>query len=103
MRLTEVGSRKGIKKKNVKIPISLGAKLTIKLKKKKMIDLQTIATYVAMHPRPSHVTQTQASEMLGLAVPTFRKLVISGKIKRNACGLFPITEVDKLLQPVSNT
>ena len=63
-----------------------------------MTELQLAAKAVQMaleaHPRPLHVTQKQAAEMLGLSVPTIRKMVASGALKLNKCGLIPIHQID---------
>jgi hypothetical protein len=61
------------------------------------IALKAIDLYATMHPRPAHVTQAQAAQMLRLSVPTVRKLVRSGALRLNKCGLVPITEIDKVL------
>ncbi|MBN8285470.1 helix-turn-helix domain-containing protein [Zoogloea sp.] len=50
-------------------------------------------------PRPPHVTQVQACEMLGMSHPTVRKMIRTGKIKLNDAGLIPIVEIDRVLQP----
>ena len=63
-----------------------------------MTELQMAAKAVQMyaesHPRPTQVNQVQAAEMLGLSHPTVRKLVRSGVLPLNACGLIPIEIVD---------
>jgi excisionase family DNA binding protein len=63
-----------------------------------MTDIQLAIKAVQMalesHPRPLHVTQKQAAEMLGLSVPTIRKMVASGALKLNKCGLIPISQID---------
>lgn len=63
-----------------------------------MTELQLAAKAVQMalesHPRPLHVTQKQAAEILGLSVPTVRKMVASGALKLNKCGLIPISQID---------
>lgn len=46
--------------------------------------------------RPLHVNQSQAAEMLNISRPTLSKLVKSGKIKLNACGLIPIDLIDSI-------
>lgn len=61
------------------------------------IALKAIELYAAMHPRPSHVTQVQAAEMMGRSEPTIRKLVRCGTLPLNACGMIPITAIDKAL------
>lgn len=57
--------------------------------------LKAVQIYAETHPRPSHVTQNQAGEMLGLSPPTIRKLVQTGKLKLNDAGRIPISEIDK--------
>jgi excisionase family DNA binding protein len=39
----------------------------------------------------------QAAEMLGVSQPTVRKIMHSGRLRFNKCGLIPIEQVDKLL------
>ena len=58
------------------------------------IALKAVQTYAELHPRPSHVTQKQAAELLGLSVPTVRKMVACGTLKLNKCGLVPIYQID---------
>jgi Mn-dependent DtxR family transcriptional regulator len=58
------------------------------------LALKVVQTYAELHPRPLHVTQKQAAEMLGLSVPTVRKMVASGALKLNKCGLIPIHQID---------
>lgn len=53
--------------------------------------------YKSRHPRPIQVNMTQAAKMLGLSVPTVRKLVHTGKLRFDKCGLIPIEQVDNLL------
>jgi hypothetical protein len=48
-------------------------------------------------PRPHHVTQTQAAQILELSPTTVGKMVRSGTLKLNACGLVPINEIDRVL------
>jgi Mn-dependent DtxR family transcriptional regulator len=49
------------------------------------------------HPRPAHVIQKQAAEMLGVSPPTLAKLIKSGALKLNKCGLIPVTEIDRAI------
>jgi DNA-binding transcriptional regulator LsrR (DeoR family) len=58
------------------------------------IALKAIQTYAELHPRPAHVTQKQAAEMMGLSVPTVRKMVACGTLTLNDCGMIPIHQVD---------
>lgn len=62
------------------------------------VAIEAVRVYAEMRPRPSHVTQKQASEMIGLSVPTVRKMIAVGTIKLNKCGLIPINEVDKAIE-----
>ncbi|MDQ7989050.1 MAG: helix-turn-helix domain-containing protein [Candidatus Dactylopiibacterium sp.] len=61
------------------------------------IAVAAVRLYAESHPRPPHVTQAQAAEMLGLSRPTVRKLVLAGTLHLNACGLIPISDVDRAL------
>lgn len=61
------------------------------------IAVRAVSLYAGRHPRPSQVTQVQAAEMLSLSRPTVRKLMDSGKLRYNDCGLIPIEQVDALL------
>lgn len=53
--------------------------------------------YAETHPRPPHVTQRQAAEMLGVSPPTVYRLVRAGKLRLNGVGLIPIGEVDAVI------
>jgi plasmid maintenance system antidote protein VapI len=59
--------------------------------------VKAVEIYATRHPRPPHVTQKQAAEMIGLTAPTIRKMIRTGKIRLNQAGLVPITEIDKLI------
>lgn len=60
------------------------------------MDLKDIIQLVKdTHPRPLHVTQKQAGEMLGKSAPTIKRMVRDGEIKLNKAGMIPITEIDK--------
>lgn len=58
------------------------------------IALAAVRLYAETHPRPTQVTQTQAAQMLGLSRITVAKLLRSGALSLNACGLIPIEMVD---------
>lgn len=67
-----------------------------------MTDVLAIATkavqlYAETHPRPPHVTQKQAAEMLGVSRPTVSRMVASGSLTLNGVGLIPIHQIDALL------
>ena len=59
--------------------------------------VKAIEIFSARHPRPSHVTQRQAAEMLCRSEPTIRKMVRDGTFRLNRCGLIPIEQVDAAL------
>jgi hypothetical protein len=59
------------------------------------IALTAIRLYADTHPRPTHVNQAQAGEMLGLSHVTVRRLIRAGEIRLNQCGLIPIEEIDR--------
>lgn len=53
---------------------------------------------IESHPRPSHVNQITAAEMLEVSPATVSRLVHSGKLKLNDCGKIPISEIDRVLK-----
>jgi hypothetical protein len=59
--------------------------------------VRAVQIYAERHPRPLHVNLTQAAQMLELSRATVRKLVQTGKLRMNGCGLIPIDQVDALL------
>lgn len=61
------------------------------------IAAKAVQLYAETHPRPPQVTQTQAAEMIGVSRPTLSRMVKAGTIKLNACGLIPISEIDRVL------
>lgn len=63
------------------------------------IAIAAMRLYAETHPRPPHVTQSQAAEMLGLSAPTVRRLVRSGMLRLNRAGLIPIGEIDRAVAP----
>jgi hypothetical protein len=64
------------------------------------IARRAVQLYAETHPRPPHVTQLQAAEMLGISRWTVSKMVRAGQLKLNRCGMIPIEQVDRVLQPV---
>lgn len=63
------------------------------------IAKEAVRLYAETHPRPPHVTQGQAAEMLGISRWTVAKMVESGQLRLNGCGRIPIGQIDKLLAP----
>lgn len=63
------------------------------------IALKAVRLYAETHPRPVQVTQTQAAEMLGLSRPTVSRLIRTGQLRLNRCGLIPVVEIDRILTP----
>ena len=61
------------------------------------IAVKAVQYYAESHPRPPHVTQRQAAQMLGLSESTISKMVRGGHLKMNKFGLIPISEVDSAL------
>ena len=60
------------------------------------IALAAVRLYADTHPRPPHVTQKEAAEMLRMSEPTIRKLIQSGALKLNRAGRIPIAMIDEL-------
>jgi len=61
------------------------------------IAVKAVQIYAESHPRPSHVTQKQAAEMLDITAPTFKKMLLNGQIKLNRCGKVPIEQIDQVI------
>lgn len=61
------------------------------------IATKAVEIYAARHPRPPHVTITQAAEMLGKSRPTVTRMMTFYRIKRNKCGQIPIEAIDRML------
>lgn len=66
------------------------------------IAYQAVKMYAEAHPRPAHVTQKQACEMLNLSAPTVRTMIRRGAIKLNEFGLIPVSEIDRALAARAN-
>lgn len=47
--------------------------------------------------RPPHVNQSQAAEMLQISRATVHRIIRSGGLTLNRCGLIPIEQVDEML------
>lgn len=52
----------------------------------------------ASNMRPLHVNQTQAAEMLDLSVSTISRMVKSGQIRLNKCGMIPVEQLEECVQ-----
>lgn len=61
------------------------------------IAVKAVALYAARHPRPLHVTITQAAEMLGRSRQTVRNYLVENGIRLNALGSIPIEAIDRLM------
>lgn len=61
------------------------------------IAIKAVQTYAEMHPRPLHVTKTQAAEMLGISRWLLADLIRHGKIEVNGFNKIHISEVDRVL------
>ena len=61
--------------------------------------IKAVQIYADMHPRPAHVTQVQAAEMIGISRETIRKMIRTGKLRMNEVGMIPIIEIDRALAP----
>jgi Mn-dependent DtxR family transcriptional regulator len=64
-----------------------------------MTIVKVVETYIARHPRPTQVNIGQAAEMLGVSRYIVSKMLNTGQLKLNRCGLIPIEQVDAALQP----
>lgn len=61
------------------------------------LAIKAVEIYAARHPRPPHVTISQAAEMLGRSRNTVATMLSRHRIPLNACGQIPIECVDRLL------
>jgi len=61
------------------------------------IAAAAVRMYAETHPRPPHVTQKQAAELIGKSEPTVRKMIRAGQLRLNKAGMIPITEVDRVI------
>ncbi|RQN35028.1 helix-turn-helix domain-containing protein [Paraburkholderia tropica] len=55
---------------------------------------RALELHAAQHPRPPHVTISQAAEMLGLSRRTVSKMLHAGQFRLNRCGRIPIEQID---------
>jgi Mn-dependent DtxR family transcriptional regulator len=60
---------------------------------------RAIQRYAERHPRPPHVNQKQAADMLGVSTRTIHNMIKAGTLKLNRCGLIPIEQIDAVLRP----
>jgi hypothetical protein len=56
-----------------------------------------VRLYAETHPRPPHVTQEQAADMLRVGKHKVCTLVKLGVLRVNACGRIPTSDVDRAL------
>lgn len=63
------------------------------------IARRAVQLYAESHPRPVHVTITQAGEILGVSRQTVAKMVRAGQMRLDQCGRIPIEQVDAMLRP----
>lgn len=63
------------------------------------IARRAVQLYAETHPRPPHVNQKQAADMLGVSARTVHNMIKAGTLKLNRCGLIPIEQIDAVLQP----
>ena len=61
------------------------------------IALKAVRLYAETHPRPIHVSQKQAAEILGVSRPTVSRMVAKKLLKLNGAGLIPMSQIDAML------
>ena len=61
------------------------------------LAVKAVEIYAGRHPRPPHVTITQAAAMIGRNRTTVSAMLARYRIRLNACGQIPIEAVDRLL------
>lgn len=60
------------------------------------IAVEAVRLYAETHPRPLHVTQVQAAEMLDVSEATVSRMIKAGTLRLNGVGRIPISEVDRV-------
>lgn len=63
------------------------------------IAARAVELYALKHPRPTHVSQVQAAEMLGVSTRTVRNYIGAGKLRLNSCGQIPTEAIDAIRAP----
>ncbi|KVS37473.1 hypothetical protein WK36_07965 [Burkholderia cepacia] len=66
------------------------------------IARRAVQLFEQQPPRPVHVTQGQAADMLGLSRATVGKLVRTGELRLNGCGRIPVGQIDLFLARTKN-
>ncbi|WP_232356152.1 DNA-binding protein [Burkholderia vietnamiensis] len=61
------------------------------------IASKAVEIYATRHPRPPHVTYTQAAAMLGISRHTVKKRMAFCRVHLNKFGMIPIEEIDRML------
>jgi excisionase family DNA binding protein len=61
------------------------------------IALAAVRIYAESHPRPSHVNQQQAAEMIGVSRHTVGRMLKAGTLRFNKLGMIPIREIDEAI------
>lgn len=61
------------------------------------IAKKAVRLYAESHPRPSHVNQQQAAEMIGVSRHTVGRMLKAGVLRFNKFGLIPISEIDEAI------
>lgn len=56
-----------------------------------------VRLYAESHPRPPHVTQSQAALMMDVSRPTIARMIKARVLRLNDCGMIPISEIDRAL------
>lgn len=66
------------------------------------IALKAVQLYAETHPRPGHVTQSQAAEMLDCSTPTVGRMIKAGILSLNKSGRIPTYQVDAAIAARNN-
>lgn len=60
------------------------------------IAFKAVQLYAETHPRPTHVNQSQAADMLRMSRDTVRAMLRRGSLTLNECGMIPIEQIDRV-------
>ena len=65
------------------------------------VAIAAVRAYAETRPRPPHVTQAQAADMLRVSRATVSRMERAGTLKLNKVGMIPISQIDQAIEPLS--
>ena len=62
------------------------------------IAAKAVQMYDETHPRPPHVNQTQAANMLCISTASVSRLIKAGSLSLNGVGMIPVGQIDRIIE-----